>query len=170
MEETQREDNNKAENIAENKDETESFNKNNDVVGSVDDENISQATSTKNDGQKEVSLEEYMEVEEKLGVGLKRKAENNTGASPREQEGDKNICTKQRWILVPYNKRWGRRWRRRRTKSRQVNMDSLKIMSYMNLKATTKHHQFVVDCLESSPWMNILRTSLYMVCLVRSHK
>ena len=50
MEETQREDNNKAEDIAENKDETESFNKNNDVIGSVDDENISQATTTKNDG------------------------------------------------------------------------------------------------------------------------
>ena len=80
MKETQREDNNEVEDIAENKDETESFNKNNDVVESVDDENIPQATTTKNDGQKEVSLEEYMEVEGKSRV--KRKAENNTGASP----------------------------------------------------------------------------------------
>ena len=61
------------------------------MVGSVDDENIPQATTAKNDEQKDVSLEEYIEVEGKSGVGLKRKAENNTGASPVSKKEIKTL-------------------------------------------------------------------------------
>ena len=38
-----------------------------------------------------MSVEEYMEVEGKLGVGLKRKAENNTGASPVSKKEIKTL-------------------------------------------------------------------------------